>query len=361
MKHILYVTNIQVPYRVRFFNMLSRHCQLTVLYERRQAANRDQNWSQSSRADFHTEYLDGISVGNEFSFAPGILRYVLSAWDSVIFGCFNSPSQQMAMQVMRVLKRPYYLNFDGEPFLKGGGAKGNFKRYLVGGAAGYLAAGELSAVSVRAVAGSRPVQPYYFSSLSDSEIERCIRLGEESVRTDTILVVGQYFDYKGLDVALEAARRDPSHRYRFVGLGQRTAEFQARYHPEELSNVEVLPFLQKADLEEEYRHAAMLVLPSRQECWGLVVNEAAAFGTPIVSTWGSGAAVEFLGQHYPQYLAQPGDADSLLGAIRRLCGDKEKERYSRYLQEKSRAYSLEHSVQAHLNLLLYDQALASGG
>jgi len=48
------------------------------------------------------------------------------------------------------------------------------------------------------------------------------------------------------------------------------------------------------ELEEEYKTCAMLVLPTRQECWGLVINEAASFGMPIVSTWGSGAAVEFL-------------------------------------------------------------------
>ena len=46
-------------------------------------------------------------------------------------------------------------------------------------------------------------------------------------------------------------------------------------------------------------------------CLRLVVNEAASFGTPIVSTWGSGAAMEFIGDDYPQFLAKPADAGSL--------------------------------------------------
>lgn len=81
-------------------------------------------------------------------------------------------------------------------------------------------------------------------------------------------------------------------------------------------NVEVVPFLQKSELETEYGRCRMMVLPSRQECWGLVINEAASFGCPIVSTWGSGAAIEIVSDNYPQFLAEPGNVESLCAAIR---------------------------------------------
>ena len=91
----------------------------------------------------------------------------------------------------------------------------------------------------------------------------------------------------------------------------------------------------------------MLVLPSRQECWGLVINEAASFGTPIVSTWGSGAAVEFLADKYPQYLAKPGDSESLYHCIRSLVNSKDQQEYRQYLLQKTKQYSIERSVEAH--------------
>ncbi len=188
--------------------------------------------------------------------------------------------------------------------------------------------------------------PYYFSSLSQQEVaDHAVATCQ---RDDRILVVGQYFDYKGMDVALGAARLDRSLRYLFVGMGGRTELFQREQDVPE--NVEVIPFLQKQELEEQYRRCAMLVLPTRQECWGLVVNEAASFGTPIVSTWGSGGAVEFLGDAYPQYLAQPGDPQSLLAAIR-LLRSSDTSAHSRYLLEKSAKYHIEHSVQVHLEAL----------
>jgi glycosyltransferase involved in cell wall biosynthesis len=159
-------------------------------------------------------------------------------------------------------------------------------------------------------------------------------------------VVGQYFEYKGMDVALAAAKMDKTIQYKFVGMGKRTPLFMAELMSD-AENIEVVPFLEKKALEKEYRSCMMLVLPSRQECWGLVVNEAASFGTPLVSTWGSGAAVEFIADDYPQFLAEPGNSASLYKCIK-LLKESEKKEYSVYLKKKSARYSIEKSVAAHL-------------
>ena len=89
------------------------------------------------------------------------------------------------------------------------------------------------------------------------------------------------------------------------------------------------------------------MLPSRQECWGLVINEAASFGIPIVSTIGSGAAVEFLANEYPQYLATVGDSRDLYEKIKLALNDENKEEYSEFLKIKGLKYSIERSVEAH--------------
>lgn len=169
-------------------------------------------------------------------------------------------------------------------------------------------------------------------------------------RSQTVLVIGQYLKYKGIDVAFQAACMDQTIKYKFVGMGKRTEQF-VKDMGTIPSNIEIVPFLQKHDLEEEYKRSAMLLLPTRQECWGLVVNEAASFGTPIVSTWGSGAAVEFLADDFPQYLATPGDAKSLLSCIKH-CLASDNSIYSEYLKMKSCKYSIERNVEVHLQTLL---------
>lgn len=344
MKRVLYLTNIEVPYRVRFFNELSKHCELTVMYERRKSANRDNKWASGEAKNYRVEYLDGKDVGDEYGFSWRILGLVKKNWDVVVVGCYNSRVQMLAMAYMRLNHIPFVINLDGEPFI-GNGLKAIVKRMMLKGADGYLTAGVKSGESLKAAIGDkRPVVPYFFSSLNDVEIAGNARSKEK--REDYVLVVGQYFDYKGMDVAFRVACMDNSIRYKFVGMGKRTELFlhEMCNMPE---NVEVIPFLQKTELEEEYRRCSLLLLPTRQECWGLVVNEAASFGTPIVSTCGSGAALEFIGDRYPQFLAKPGDASSLLECVRK-CLKANNGEYSKYLKEVSKKYSIERSVDAHL-------------
>ena len=350
MKKVLYISNTEVPYRVKFFNLLAEQCDLTVLYEREKSSNRNSNWARSECIRYKVKYLGGMNVGNENSFSLRILKVIFGSYDSIIIGCYNSPVQMFAMLVMRLFGIRFIINLDGEPFLEGNGLKSRLKRFFLAGAEKYLVAGEKSADSLCKAFGNCEAIPYYFSSLTEQELIDHREAAKNCIRTDTILVVGQYFDYKGMDVALEAARMDQTLHYKFVGMGGRTELFLQDHAGRIPSNVEIIPFLQKAELEEEYKKCAMLVLPSRQECWGLVINEAASFGTPIVSTWGSGAAVEFLADAYPQYLAKPGDVESMLDCIRKnLASDNVM--YSRDLLDKVKDYCIEKNVKKHLELI----------
>lgn len=338
------MTNIEVPYRVRFFNELAKQCDLTVMYERRKSANRDNKWAGGEAKNYRVEYLDGKDIGDEYGFSWRILDLIKRQWDVVVVGCYNSKVQILAMAYMRMRQIPFVINLDGEPFI-GKGVKAFVKKMMLRGAKGYLTAGVKAGESLKdAIVDSKPIVPYYFSSLMDEEIAKnaCLDMKRENI----VLVVGQYFDYKGMDVAYQTACMDKNIRYKFVGMGKRTNLF-LRELGDMPDNIEVIPFLQKKELEEEYKKCAMLLLPTRQECWGLVVNEAASFGTPIVSTWGSGAAVEFMGDVYPQYLAHPGDADSLLSCIHRCLEDNSAD-YSDYLKNISKKYSIEKSVEAHI-------------
>ena len=346
MKRVLYLTNIESPYRVRFFNQLARQCDLTVLFERRHCAVRRDHLSGESDCRFRKRYLRGIPLRRESAFSLGILKEVSRDYDCIIVGCYNSPAQMAAILWMQLRKIPYFLSTDGELFLQGNSLKTRLKRYFLRGAAGYLAAGPRSTEALAEIAGEAPVIPYYFSSLTQAELAQC--RSQTQARENTVLVVGRDLACKGMDVALEAARLDPETPYRFVGMGNDTERFRRKHAIP--PNVRLIPFLSKNALAEEYQRCGMLLLPSRQECWGLVVNEAAAYGTPIVSTRGSGAALEFLADRYPQYLATPGDAQDLHRAILALRHSRDLD-YPDYLRRISAAYSIEAGVAAHMSLI----------
>lgn len=86
MKKVLYITNIEIPYRVQFFNELARYCELTVLYERRKSDNRDKKWSESIRGTYRAEYLDGLHFSKENALSFKIFKYITGDYDVIIVG-----------------------------------------------------------------------------------------------------------------------------------------------------------------------------------------------------------------------------------------------------------------------------------
>ena len=267
----------------------------------------------------------------------------------MVAGCYNSARQVAAIFRMRRRRIPYAVNLDG-PIFDSHGIKGFVRKRVLRGADAYLVAGEKSVPSVRRDVGRGAlVAPYPFSSLTESRLAE-LALMQADREEGRILLVGQFLPYKGIDVALDAlAGLSSDLRIRLVGAGPRSCEAEEYAASKGMRNVEVVPFMQPNDLVQEYLRAELFVLPSRQECWGLVVNEAAACGCPIVSTWGSGAAVEFLSRDYPQFLAEPGSAELLALSISRALSVplRQRDEYSRFLVEKVGKYTIEKMVEAH--------------
>ena len=346
-KKVLYITNIQVPYRVRFFNQLSRCCDLTVLYERSKSDSRNEIWSKSFKDDYKKIFLDGKKIGEESSFSFKILKYIFAKYDVIIIGCPESRVQRFAIIFMKLFRIKYIINMDGESFLKDEGIKNKIKILLLRGAEKYIVAGEKCAKTLSSLisVSERNIIPYYFSSLSNAEIRDASSNNEK--REDYILIVGQYLPYKGLDIAVKIARSMPMQKFKFVGTGAKTGLFIEECDLSSCKNIEVVPFLQKKELNDEYKKCKCLIFPSRQECWGLVINEAAAFGTPIISTYGSGAAIEFLND---DYLAVPDNIDDIKSKLVDIL-NKDNMEYSKYLMDKSKKYSIEISVKNTMKVI----------
>lgn len=339
---VLYVTNIQSPYRVEFLNQLSELCDLRVLYERECSNNRNEKWASGENSIYTKYFLNGVNIGNENSFSLRILKYIFQENDIVLFGCCNSIVEIFAMVMLKLMNRPFALSLDGDLFITSKGLKSLLKRIVIKLPKLIFCAGEQSAEEISKFTTKRQnLIPYYFSSLTSKEI--LANSVDQGCRDDYVLVIGQYYDYKGMDIAAKIATMLPNQSFKFIGTGKRTEEFIENCNLKKLKNVLVIPFLEKDKLFIEYKKCKCLLLPTRQECWGLVVNEASSFGTPIVSTYGSGAAKEFLFPEYELLLANSNDAHDLKNALIKLDSIDAK-KYSFDLIEKSKKYNIEKNV-----------------
>lgn len=144
-----------------------------------------------------------------------------------------------------------------------------------------------------------------------------------------VLFVGRMLERKGGDHLIDAVARVQQERgdvaLLFVGDGAMRASWEAR------AAAALRPgsfrFVGNRPLEElplYYQLADLFVLPSLEEVWGLVVNEAALAGLPVIASTACGATVDLVEPGVNGHRFAPGDVAALARAIFGIVGDDRK-------------------------------------
>ena len=141
---VLFITNIPSPYRVDFFNEMGKYCDLTVVFERKCAKDREDSWQSYHFEQFRGIFLRGLNLGVDSSFCPCIIRYLKEKYDRVVFGGYSSPTCMIGMEYLRLRHIPFWLNADGGFIKDDGLMTGMLKHHLIGGADAWLSTGELT-------------------------------------------------------------------------------------------------------------------------------------------------------------------------------------------------------------------------
>jgi glycosyltransferase involved in cell wall biosynthesis len=90
----------------------------------------------------------------------------------------------------------------------------------------------------------------------------------------------------------------------------------------DVADARITGFLNQSELPRAYAAADMFVLPSLNETWGLVVNEAMNFGLPIVVTDGVGCADDLVRPGWNGFVLPAGNAMKLEDALLALVTDR---------------------------------------
>jgi glycosyltransferase involved in cell wall biosynthesis len=129
-----------------------------------------------------------------------------------------------------------------------------------------------------------------------------------------------------------------------VGTGE-TFEACRRYVSDRhLTEVHLLGFRNQAELPRLYAMGDLFVLPSEDEPWGLVINEAMCSGLPIVASERVGAAADLIQPGYNGFRFPPGDIPALAQALRLALQDGAKERLGQASLEIIRGWGLEEDI-----------------
>jgi glycosyltransferase involved in cell wall biosynthesis len=156
----------------------------------------------------------------------------------------------------------------------------------------------------------------------------------------SFLFVGRYIRRKGIDLLVDAYgryRERVSNPWPLLCAG--SGEQEALLERQE--GIDNKGFVQPDELPGLMEAAGAFVLPSREEPWGVVVEEAATASLPLICSEACGSAVHLLRDRYNGYLVQSESADHLAQCMVSMStlSDEDRQRMGARSHELSKQYT----------------------
>jgi glycosyltransferase involved in cell wall biosynthesis len=189
------------------------------------------------------------------------------------------------------------------------------RRAMVRSAAGFFVPGEASRAYVCTL-GVDDARVVIAPNAVDAAAYGAAAVDRSGRERATFVYIGRLDPEKGLDVLLDAWDGVRGELV-IAGAGSDEQRLRARSP----AHVRFVGAVTQEETVALYRDADVFVLPSRSEPWGMVLNEAAAAGLPLVATDGVGAAYDLLRDGENGFRVPVGDVDALREALRTLAGD----------------------------------------
>lgn len=356
---VLFLTNIPSPYRVDFFNELGKYCDLTVVFEGEYATDRDSNWSFAEIKTFKPVFLDGIRVSTDKFLSFGVLKLFKEKWDFVITGMYSTPTIMLAIEYMRIKKIPFIFNADGGFARRENKFNFLFKKHFISAASVWLSTGKATTDYLVYYGAIREkCYTYPFTSVSESDVLTSAIAKEEKFllkekngikEKKCIISVGQFIKRKGFDILVEAIKDLNGDVGVYIIGGEPTEELIDLKTAYGLKNLHFVGFKTKEELSEYYKVADLFVLPTREDIWGLVINEAMSYGLPVITTNRCISGLEMVVDGKTGYIVESENVKQLSEAINKAF--ELPENTWEYILSVSSDYTIENMAKRHIEIL----------
>lgn len=303
MKKIAIITNIPSPYRVDFFNYLQQHekkYEIHIIYASENEDNRAWEIDRSKMKNSH--FLDSwtLKIPRRYDtkyihISRGVGALLKRLKPDVVVGSEYNPTILQAVRYCSRRGIPYVSWTDGTLYSERhiSGLQKRLRRYVISQAAAYIGSSTKSQ-EAQVAYGANPER--CFISFLTVDLDK-YRVKPQNRQPDRILCVGSLIERKGVDLLLRALA-DMGAPFTLALAGSGGEEENLRRLAKELKlgeRVEFLGYLQLDELRRQYAQSGIFVLPTREDCFALVILEAMCAGLPVICSKyadGSGDLVE---------------------------------------------------------------------
>ena len=360
---VLYITNIPSPYKVDFYNELGKYCELTALFETDASTERSEEWKKYCFDTFEGIILKGRRMSADTAFCPEIVKHLQKGlYDIVVLTVLASPTALLAAYTLQHRKIPYYYEGDGGFAGQASGVKATLKRYIIRAAEKCLSSSkEFDRYCITYGAKPENIIRYPFTSVKKADCLTEKLTAEEKKQWKeefgvaeecAIISVGQFIPRKGMDLLLHCCKDLPENTGVYIVGGTPPQEYLAICEENHLQNVHFLNFMPKDRLMKFFRAMDIFALFTREDIWGLVINEAMAAGLPVISTDRCIAALELIRNGEEGYIVVNEDREQMKKALLALTESSERrEEMSARAIDRIQSYTIENMAAEHNRIL----------
>ena len=298
---VLWVTNLPSPYRLPIWNHLAKKVSLNVIFTLKEQNWR--NWPSPQNVDWHFEYLSLWSkrIG-EFALVPSMfgIGKRLKGIDCVVVGGWESPIFIRVMLSARIRRiniiQFYESTLESHRF--NNGLINLLRKVIFSMANVVVTPGSSSSRAVLAMGIHEkrietlfnPVDVKWFQQTSSNMINET---QDMSITGHKFLFVGRLVLLKNIEELIRAFAQIYNKEDILTIAGQGDLLMHLMQITSDLkvtNNVRFIGHQSATNLAYQYATHQTLILPSTNEVWGLVVNEALACGCQVIVSNKCGSA-----------------------------------------------------------------------
>ena len=286
---VCWVTTIPSPYKMKLLDEIGKNVDLYVVLHDVVDANRNDDWAVQNNYSFHLDFVDRNYLKTIKKLSRLCDIYVSGGTYMTWFG-------YLAASEFKRQNKKCILLADGGIARDRGFFLNSFQSYMMK-RYDYYFSSSVHTNDYFAYYGvdESKILLYRFTSLSDQNIKDNKKLIQhknefrKQLKIDdkfTLISVGQPIRRKGFDILLNAyintGLADKINLY-IVG-GEPQDEIKAIVDKNNLTNAHFVGLLKSGELNKYYAAGDAFILCTREDIWGLVIEEAMSFGLPVITS-----------------------------------------------------------------------------
>lgn len=344
---VVFITNVPSPYRVDFFSYLQKNFPEYEFHVIFSAADMEcRKWSVEMEQLEHYTFLKSKTwiirkrFDDRYVYIPtGVEKTLNGIRPDIVFAMEYNPTILRAVHWCRKKNIPFISWTDGTLHSERniGKVQRMSRRYIIKRAAAFVASSTASQEAQ--VAYGADLAKCFISYLT-VDIKKYLTK-KESYDARQLIYVGSLIQRKGLDLLLPAlAKTSGDIKLIIVGEGQEEALLKEQIAQLGIRDrVTFMGYVEGEALRTLYKNSDVFILPTREDCFGLVILEAMCASLPVISSKYADGARDLVTEEENGYIVDPEDTDGFAAVIERIFSEGRLVQMGNASYQKAQAFS----------------------